>query len=77
MSAIRWGSEMKINITDDQTDSIVIWELKRHSKVLKSNIDSLKRRKSLEKFEKEDLERFKKVLAAASLIVEYYSLCDY
>jgi uncharacterized protein YpuA (DUF1002 family) len=68
---------MKINITDDQTDSIVIWELKRHSKVLKSNIDSLKRRKSLEKFEKEDLERFKKVLAAASLIVEYYSLCDY
>jgi len=75
--AIHWGSEMKINITDDQTDSIVIWELKRHSKVLKSNIDSLKRRKSLEKFEKEDLERFKKVLAAASLIVEYYSLCDY
>lgn len=68
---------MRINLSDDQVDSIIIWELKRHSKILKSNIDSLKRRKSLEKFEKEDLKRFKEVLAAASLVVDYYSLCEY
>ena len=68
---------MRINLSDDQVDSIVIWELKRHSKILRSNIESLKRRKSLEKFEKEDLKRFKEVLDAASLVVDYYSLCEY
>lgn len=68
---------MRINLSDDQVDAVVIWELKRHSKILKSNIDSLKRRKSLEKFEKEDLKRFKEVLEAATLVVEYYSLYEY
>lgn len=67
---------MRISLSDEQVDAVVIWELKRHSKILKSNIDSLKRRKSLERFEKDDLKRFSEVLAAASLVVEYYGLCD-
>jgi hypothetical protein len=77
MSAILWGSAMKISLSDDQVDSVVIWELKRHSKILKSNIDSLRRRKSLEKFEKEDLKRFREVFDAAKTVIEYYSLYDY
>jgi hypothetical protein len=67
---------MRISLSDDQVDSVVIWELKRHSKILKSNIDSLSRRKSLEKFEKEDLKRFREVLVAAKTVIEYYSLYD-
>jgi hypothetical protein len=67
---------MRISLSDDQVDSVVIWELKRHSKILKSNIDSLRRRKSLEKFEKEDLKRFREVLEAARTVIEYYSLYD-
>jgi hypothetical protein len=67
---------MRISLSDDQVDSVVIWELKRHSKILKSNIDSLSRRKSLEKFEKEDLKRFREVLEAAKTVIEYYSLYD-
>jgi hypothetical protein len=68
---------MRISLSDDQVDSVVIWELNRHSKILKSNIDSLRRRKSLEKFEKEDLKRFREVLEAAKTVIEYYSLYDY
>lgn len=68
---------MKISLSDDQVDSVVIWELKRHSKILKSNIDSLRKRKSLEKFEKEDLKRFREVFDAAKTVIEYYSLYDY
>lgn len=64
-------------MSDDQVDSIILWELKRHSKILRSNIESLRRRKNLEKFEKEDLKRFKQVLAAAALVIEYYGLSDY
>lgn len=68
---------MKISLSDDQIDSIILWELKRHSKILKSNIESLRRRKNLEKFEKEDLKRFREVLEAASVVVKYYGLTDY
>jgi hypothetical protein len=68
---------MRISLSDDQVDSVVVWELKRHSKILKSNIDSLRRRKRLEKFEKEDLERFREVLEAATVVIEYYSHCDH
>lgn len=68
---------MRISLSDDQVDSIIIWELKRHSKVLRSNIESLRRRKNLEKFEKEDLKRFREVLEAANTVIQYYSLSDY
>lgn len=68
---------MRISLSDDQVDSVVLWELKRHSKILRSNIESLRRRKSLEKFEKEDLKRFRQVLAAAAVVIGYYSLSDY
>lgn len=68
---------MRIKLSDEQVDSLIIWELKRHSKVLRSNIESLRRRKNLEKFEKEDLKRFREVLEAASLVIQYYSLSDY
>ena len=68
---------MRIKLSDEQIDSVVIAELRRHSKILKSNIDSLKRRKNLERFEKEDLKRFRQVLDAASVVVDYYSLCEY
>lgn len=68
---------MRISLSDDQVDSVILWELKRHSKILRSNIESLRRRKSLEKFEKEDLKRFREVLDAASVVIKYYSLSDY
>ena len=68
---------MKISLSDEQVDSVVLWELKRHSKLLKSNIDSLRRRKSLEKYEKEDLKRFREVLEAADKIIQYYGGADY
>jgi hypothetical protein len=68
---------MRISLSDDQVDSVIIWELKRHSKVLRSNIESLRRRKNLENFEKEDLKRFREVLEAASMVIQYYSLSDY
>lgn len=68
---------MRIKLTDDQVDRIILWELKRHSKVLKYNIDSLKRRKALEKFEREDLKRFSEVLKSISTVVDYYSFSEY
>lgn len=68
---------MRISLSDDQVDAVIIWELKRHSKVLRSNIESLRRRKNLEKFEKEDLKRFREVLEAATMVIQYYSLTDY
>lgn len=68
---------MRISLSDDQVDAVILWELKRHSKILRSNIESLRRRKSLEKFEKEDLKRFREVLDAASVVIKYYSLSDY
>lgn len=68
---------MRIKLSDEQVDSVVIAELKRHSKILKANIDTLKRRKNLERFEKEDLKRFRQVLDAASVVVDYYSLSEY
>lgn len=68
---------MRISLSDDQVDAVVLWELKRHSKILRSNIESLRRRKNLEKFEKEDLKRFREVLEAASTVIEYYGLTDY
>lgn len=68
---------MRIRLSDDQVDAVVLWELKRHSKVLRSNIESLRRRKNLEKFEKEDLKRFREVLEAAATVIGYYGLTDY
>lgn len=64
---------MKIDLTDDQIDSIVLYEMQRHSALLKSNISDLKRRKrKLQKFEKEDLSRFTEVLESMNIIADYY-----
>jgi len=65
---------MKINLTDDQINEVVLFELQRHSVLLESNVDSLKskKKKDLRKFEKEDLAGWKEVLAAMERLVEYY-----
>jgi hypothetical protein len=64
---------MKINLTDDQIDNVVLYEMQRHSELLKSNISDLKRRKKkLQKFEKEDLARFEEVLESMNVLLSYY-----
>lgn len=64
---------MKINLTDDQIDSVILYEMQRHSSLLKSNISDLKkRRKKLQKFEKEDLARFEEVLESMNVVLGYY-----
>lgn len=64
---------MKINLTDDQIDDVVLYEMQRHSLLLKSNISDLRRRKrKLQNFEKEDLARFEEVLESMSIILGYY-----
>ena len=64
---------MKISLADDQIDEVVLFEMQRHSKILESSVDSLKRRKkTLRKFEKEDLKRFEEVLEAMKVISSYY-----
>lgn len=64
---------MKIDLTDDQIDLVVLFELQRHLALLKSNITDLKRRKKkLRKFEKEDLDRFEEVVRAMKVLVGYY-----
>lgn len=64
---------MKIDLTDDQIDDIVLYEMKRHSKILDSNISDLKkRRKKLQKFEKEDLARYEEVLESMNVMIGYY-----
>ena len=63
---------MKIDLNDDQIDYIVLMEMKRHSRLLESNISSLKRKRGMKKFEKEDLARYKEVLEAMEVIKSYY-----
>lgn len=64
---------MKIELNDDQIDDVVLFETKRHSKLLKQNITELKKRKkNLKKFEKEDLQRFEEVAKALDIVVGYY-----
>lgn len=63
---------MKIDLNDDQVDHIVLMEMKRHSELLKSNVASLKRKRGMKKFEKEDLVRYKEVLEAMEVIKSYY-----
>lgn len=64
---------MKISLTDSQIDDVVLYEMKRHSSLLKSNISDLKkRRKKLQNFEKEDLTRFEEVFKSMSVVLDYY-----
>ena len=64
--------KMKIKLTDDQIDEVVLFELQRHSDLLKSNISDLKRKRSRAKYEQEDLERFIEVQAAMNVLLGYY-----
>lgn len=63
---------MKIDLTYDQVDDVVLFEMKRHSEILKSNVASLKRKRRREKYENEDLERFEEVLSAMKVLLGYY-----
>lgn len=64
---------MKIDLTDDQVDSIVLQEFQRHIKILDSNIKELSKRKNkLKKFEKEDLKRYREVTTAMKVMIGYY-----
>ena len=64
---------MNIELVDDQIDEVVLFEMQRHSKILESSLDSLKKRKkTLRKFEKEDLKRFEEVLKAMKVMISYY-----
>jgi hypothetical protein len=64
--------KIKIDLSDDQVDQIVLEEIRRHSELLKSNIASLKRKRRREKYEQEDLDRFIEVHAAMKVIIGYY-----
>jgi len=64
---------MKIDLSDDQIDSVIVFEMKRHARLLKTNIRDLKNKKTLKKFEKEDLLRFEEVLKSMNIIIGYYS----
>ena len=65
---------MKIKLTDDQIDDVVLFEMKRHFSLLKDAIlDLSKKKKKLRQFEKEDLERFKEVSEAIEIVIDYYS----
>jgi hypothetical protein len=72
MSVIFWEPKMKIELTNDQIDNIVLFEMQRHAALLKSNIISLKRKRKLKKFEKEDLTRFKEVFNSMNILISYY-----
>lgn len=63
---------MKIDLNDDQVDEVVLFELQRHSSLLKSNISDLKRKRRRAKYEQEDLERFVEVHAAMKVLIGYY-----
>ncbi|NBT57574.1 hypothetical protein EBT16_02205 [bacterium] len=63
---------MKIELTDDQIDEVVLFEMMRHSELLKSNVASLKRKRRREKYENEDLKRFQEVLSAMKVMLGYY-----
>jgi hypothetical protein len=63
---------IKIELTDDQIDEIVLFEMKRHSELLKSNVASLKKKRRREKYENEDLNRFEEVLSAMKVMLGYY-----
>ena len=63
---------MKIDLTDDQIDDVVLFEMRRHSELLRSNVASLKRKKRREKYENEDLNRFEEVLSAMKVMLGYY-----
>lgn len=64
--------KIKIELTDDQIDDVVLDEMKRHSELLKSNVSSLKRKRSRASYEQEDLERYTEVLEAMKVIFGYY-----
>lgn len=63
---------MRIELTDDQIDEVVLFEMMRHSELLKSNISDLKRKRRRKNYENEDLKRFVEVLGAMSVIAGYY-----
>lgn len=64
--------KIKIELTDDQIDDVVLYEMSRHSEILKSSIKSLKRNVRRKKYENEDLKRFEEVLAAMKVMLGYY-----
>lgn len=64
---------MKIEMTDDQVDEVMLFELQRHSALLKSNISDLKRKRKRKKHEQDDLERFEEVRASMKILIGYYS----
>jgi len=63
---------MRIELSDDQIDEVVLFEMRRHSKLLESNVASLKRKRRRKKFEDEDLDRYKEVLSAMKVMLGYY-----
>lgn len=63
---------MKIEIDDDQVYKVVLDEMARHSRFLERNISDLKRKRRRKKFEQDDLDRFREVLAAMKVIAGYY-----
>lgn len=72
MSATFSEAEMKINLTDDQIDDVVLYEMLRHSKMLGQSISSLNRKKKLKEYEKEDRARFKEVHTSMKVLLGYY-----
>lgn len=64
--------KIRIDLTDDQVDEVVLFEMKSHSELLKLNILALKKIKKRRKFEQDDLDRYTEVLSAMKVILGYY-----
>lgn len=72
MSVISWETKMKIELEQSQVNSLVVEEMKEHSRLLRSLEAKLRRKKRLLDYERDDLKRYRDVLAAMKVIVGYY-----
>lgn len=63
---------MKIELEQSQVNSLVVEEMKEHSRLLRSLEAKLRRKKRLLDYERDDLKRYRDVLAAMKVIVGYY-----
>lgn len=64
---------IKVGLTPEQVTSVVLAEMKEHSRFLESLAAKIKAKKDSRPYEKEDLKRYREVAAAMDVIVGYYS----
>lgn len=64
--------KMKIEITAEMADEIILASLRSNIDGLKHDIEHLKRKKKLLDYEKEDLADFTRTFAAMQEVYDYY-----